>query len=335
MPKVKVVALALLYALLIAACGPAPVSSPTPKAAPPATPAFAEPVAVPAGSWQRGALEIHVLDVAHGDAQLIVSPTGESLLIDGGRAEFASHVAGYLTGVLGTTEVDYLLATHYHVDHIQGIPPLVRLQGLRVRRNVYDRGGDRDEYDSDHYRSYFDLLGNKQYGLKRITLKVGDEIDMGPQLSVRVLAAGDSETNTAFGVPGIDDNDLSIALWLRFGRFDYWTGGDLSGVDSSRFINVESAVIPRLPGPADVYRVNHHAVDYNSNAEFLAALSPTVSLVSGSNDVIRWNALVRVEKLSKVYITGEVPAHRAYGDIVLRSTDGDSYTVEGDDYRSK
>ncbi len=331
MLKVKALAIALICALLLAACRPAPVSVPTPTAAP----ALAEATPAPSGSWQRGSLEIHVLDVAHGDAQLVVSPTGESILIDGGRAEFASHVAAYLTQVLGKTEVDYLLATHYHVDHIQGIPPLVRAQGLRVRRNVYDRGGDKNEYDSDQYRSYFDLLADGQYGLRRITLNVGDEIDMGPQLSVRVLAAGDSETNTAFGVPGIDDNDLSIALWLRFGRFDYWTGGDLSGVDSSRFINVESAVIPRLPGPADVYRANHHSIDYNSNADFLAALSPTVSLVSGSNDVIRWNTLVRLEKLSKVYITGAVPAHRPYGDILLRSTDGDSYTVEGDEYRSK
>jgi competence protein ComEC len=284
--------------------------------------------------WTPGQLEIHILFVKHGDTQLIISPTGETMLIDVNTG-YAEKTASFLRDVLGKAEVDYLLVTHYHEDHIGGIVPLLSEQGVKIRRAVLDRGGDSTEYTSSIYRTYYNYVNNPENHLTRFRLKVGDTIDMGAQLSISVLAAGDVDTNTNLGLPVIDDNDNSIALWLTFGKFDYWTGGDLTGVDSIRFTNIEAAVIPSIPRPVDVYRANHHSIGYNSSPEFVAALNPTVVLVSTSFEVVDWKTLLRLEKGSDVYITDQVPVHNASGDIRLTSQDGNTYFVEDKYYISK
>ena len=60
-----------------------------------------------------------------------------------------------------------------------------------------------------------------------------------------------------------------------------------------------------------------------------------MTLVSTSHEVVSWKTIVKLEKLSDVYITDEIPAHTAYGDFVLRSRGGDSYFVAGRSYASK
>jgi competence protein ComEC len=340
---VRLVVVAVALFVLLTGCVASPLQAPT-SVPPEKTPvrasqptAMQTPTAVPlAQSWTPGHLEIHVLDVKHGDAQLIVSPTGETMLIDGAREEYAPKIAQYLRDVLGEAAVDYLLLSHYHVDHIQGIVPLFRDEGLVVRKAVLDRGGDRQEYDSGHYRGYYDYITDSAHGLRRVRVHPGDAIDMGPQITLDVLAVGDIDTRTNVGVPvHQDDNDNCIALWLTFGKFDYWTAGDLSGMESIRYADIESAVIPLLPREVDVYRADHHGIDYNSNPEFLAALNPTTTLVSTSNEVVGWETILRLEEYGDVYITDKIPAHKAFGDIVLKSQDGSSYTVEGNQYQSK
>lgn len=338
---------ALLLGLLLAVgwvggCGPAFAPSPLPippTSTPSSTPvptAVPSPTATPlAQRWRPGQLEIHILAVDHGDAQLIVSPTGETMLIDGARGEFAPRIGQYLRDVLGEAVVDYLMVSHYHEDHIQGIVPLFREEGLKVRRAVLDRGGDRQGYDSDHYRGYYDYVTAPEHDLTRVRVRPGDQIDMGPEITVEVLAVGELETGTNLGVPVVDENDNSIALWLTFGAFDYWTAGDLTGVDSIRYADIETAVIPILPREVDVYRANHHAIDYNSNPAFLEALNPTVTLASTYHAVVGWDTLKRLEVYGDVVLTGRVPAHEAAGDIVLISIDGAHFTVEGKQYASK
>ena len=310
-----------------ASLAPTGTATPIGVAAPSATPMAAR--------WTPGQLEIHLLEVEHGDAQLIVSPTGETMLVDCARIEFATKVAQYLREVLGEATVDYLVLSHYHTDHLGAFVPLLRDEGLKVRKAILDRGGGRDELDEGAYRAYYDYVTDPAHNLKRVRLRPGDTIDMGPRMTVRVLAVGDVDTRTNAGVSVVGENDSSLVLWLTFGRFDYYTGGDLSGVDSFRYANVEKAVIPLLPRQADAAKANHHAIEYNNNPEFLAALRPQVLLVSGNTGLIKLATLKRLEEHSDVYITEPIPGKQAYGDIVLTSKDGDTFVVEGRAYTSK
>jgi beta-lactamase superfamily II metal-dependent hydrolase len=89
-----------------------------------------------AGAWRPGELNVYWFDVDQGDSQLIVGPTGKTLLIDLGENAYnskgtttnASDVAAQIRNICGTgttpVALDYVMASHHHLDHIgyAGVP---------------------------------------------------------------------------------------------------------------------------------------------------------------------------------------------------------------------
>src|SRR5450432_2849708 len=74
-------------------------------------------------------LDIYFVDVEGGQATLFVSPSGESLLIDTGWPGNEGRDADRIVAVAkqaGLTKIDYLLVTHFHVDHAGGVPQLAK-----------------------------------------------------------------------------------------------------------------------------------------------------------------------------------------------------------------
>jgi hypothetical protein len=100
--------------------------------------------AVAVGTWTRGNFEIHVFQVGQADSQLIVGPTGRTLLIDVGERTWnstqgAKAVAQKIHQVMGSNynRLDYIVATHLHADHIGyfgrgGIWALIENHGFTV-----------------------------------------------------------------------------------------------------------------------------------------------------------------------------------------------------------
>jgi hypothetical protein len=132
-----------------------------------------------------------------------------------------------------------------------------------------------------------------------------------------------------------NENDYSVAALLRFGAFDYFIGGDLSGEWSASpfgyaYHDVETAVARWLPD-VDVYRVDHHGSDHSSNPTLLAQLSPEVSIVSaGEGNPFghpRPETVARLKEIGVLYLTQQ-------GSVVVR-TDGRTYTVAGDSFAAR
>ncbi|HEX4978337.1 MAG TPA: lamin tail domain-containing protein [Nocardioides sp.] len=82
------------------------------------------------GAWRQGELNVYWFDVEQGDSQLVVGPTGRTLLVDlgedvynsKGAATNASAVAAQIRNICGTgttpVALDYVMASHHHLDHI-------------------------------------------------------------------------------------------------------------------------------------------------------------------------------------------------------------------------
>src|SRR5262249_44540427 len=72
-------------------------------------------------------LEMYSIDVEGGQATLVVSPSGESLLVDTGWAGHNRRDADRILAAAksaGVKKIDFLVTTHYHADHVGGVPQL-------------------------------------------------------------------------------------------------------------------------------------------------------------------------------------------------------------------
>ncbi len=115
--------LAALWLPLLVVAGLALVAAPA-EAAPQA------PSCSTSGAWRQGELNVYWFDVDQGDSQLVVGPTGTTMLIDVGETAYnskgagtnASDVAAQIRNICGIgsgpVHLDYVMASHHHLDHI-------------------------------------------------------------------------------------------------------------------------------------------------------------------------------------------------------------------------
>ncbi len=271
-----------------------------------------------AGLTPEPDLEIHHLDVGQGDCTLLISPTGQTLLFDGGDNGKGPYIVDYLASV-GVSSLTYMVASHYHADHIGGLDEVIN-GGVPVEVAAYDRG---ESYSSQTYQDYVAAVGSK-----RTTIYDGQVIDLGGGVKVKCVAVNGN------GVAGAsDENDLCVALKVTYGSFDYFVAGDLSGSNDGGYADIETSVAPEV-GDVEVYRVDHHGSIYSSNQYFVDTLDPEVSIISvGKNSYGHPSKTVvrRLKATSTVYQTEDSRGRIVDGEIVVL-TDGSTYFTVNNDY---
>ena len=266
-------------------------------------------------------LYIYCIDVGQGDATLIVSPSGQTVLVDAGdNGKGKSKVMPFLRG-LGITSLDYIVATHYHADHIGGIDEVIDSLSLDSVGTVYDRGWS---YTTATYNSYVAAAG-----AERTPIEDSQVIFLGSGVSLTCVALnGNDSLDEPFTQPPHNENDLSVALKLEYGKFDFFVAGDLSGSDLGDYTDIETGLAPEV-GEVDVYQVNHHGSKYSSNQYFVDTLQPTVCIISvGSNSYGHPDSgvVARLELIcERIYRTDED------GDITVK-VDCTNFWVNGDAY---
>jgi competence protein ComEC len=263
-------------------------------------------VATPAAS--KG-LEIFFIDVEGGQSTLIVTPAGQSLLIDAGygRGSLRDPERILLAAkAAGIDRIDYFLATHFHADHVGGIPELAK----RIPIGTYiDYGAPMGTiYGGDPasrtYAAYAETRGQNPH----IVPRPGDRLPI-EGLQVDVVSSGGALITAPLSVPlpgagevndacnTIEDhvedgteNFRSVGVVLRFGAFSFVDLGDLSGNTLSKII------CPRnLLGEATVYLIAHHG-DWDTDSRAMyAALKPRVAIMNnaafkGGDPAVFWTA---------------------------------------------
>ena len=142
-------------------------------------------------------LLIYSIDVEGGQSTLLVSPSGASLLVDTGWPGHDGRDADRILAAMkdaGITRIDHVFITHYHTDHVGGVPELVR----RIPVGEFiDHGPNRE--DSDVTRHDFAAYLKAIEGKPRRSIHPGDTIQISG-LSVVVLAADGDHISS---VPGI------------------------------------------------------------------------------------------------------------------------------------
>ena len=237
-------------------------------------------------------LDIYFIDVEGGAATLIVTPTGQSLLIDTGFPgdRDAGRIAHAALEIAGLKQIDHCVITHWHRDHVGGVASLARLIPIK---NYYDHGLPQI-IASDMQAELIEAYRQMTQG-KSVTLKPGDEIKLqrSPKyllpLEVRVLAAGGVVLGEQSSTPQIrpcgenfeakpedtTDNVNSVGILLTFGRFKFFDGGDLTWNIENRLACPKNVV-----GVVDIYQADHHGLDISNNPAFVRALNPRVAIIN-------------------------------------------------------
>jgi len=214
-----------------------------------------------------GELTVVWPDIEQGACMLVVGPDGTSVLVDAGTL-WASRPDEDVVAWLKSLKEErsefalrYIIATHYHQDHICWIDDVIEAELLEPDGIVYDRGGT---YSKAHFEQYRSAVAPY-----RQTMAPGQVIELGDGAKLSCLAvAGKVYQNGSIST--VDENDLSIGLLLSYQDFQLWVGGDMGA-------RVES-LVKDVVGDVDVYVVHHHGSATSSSPEFLAVLKPEVAI---------------------------------------------------------
>lgn len=253
-----------------------------------------------------------VLDVGQGDAAVVRTPSGCAALFDGGPSGMAPVIKANLAE-LGVTRLDAAFLSHYHADHLGSLDDVERGAGAVPIAIVYDRGGS---YTTNVYDQYA-----AQFAGRRATAVVGQVIDLCGEVTLTVVAVAGN------GVASDDENALSVAVKVSYGRLDALIGGDLTG----RTPDIEALAAPAI-GAVELYKVHHHGSVTSTSAGLMAALRPTASFISlGASNGFGHPAPATIQTLddvsAAVWMTENPATGGKGGPIVVTSTGGDSYRI--------
>jgi competence protein ComEC len=258
----------------------------------------------------EGTLKIVSIDVEGGGGTLFVTPEGKSLLIDTGwpggfgllaSPDGARNSADRIAAAarkLGLIKIDYVIITHYHMDHVGGVQELVK----RIPVDTFIDHGPNAEHlgpgekvppelatgsPDQLYPKYLETIK----GHNHIVAKAGQVIPMGSMTDTIVasdgmvlskplagagatIAACNTAESKIIKTDGGEENTRSVASLLHFGKVSIALFGDLSWKKEREL----SCPIGKL-GHVNLLIVTQHGSNISSNPASIADMHPDIALM--------------------------------------------------------
>lgn len=263
-------------------------------------------------SAATGELTTYFIDVEGGQSTLFVTPAGQSVLIDTGFPGFSGRDADRIARAAkeaGVKQIDYLVITHFHADHVGGVPALAERLPIR---NFVDHG-DTVEHSAQGQKFYDDYMKEAAKG-NHIVVKPGDKLPIRGLDWTIVSAAGKviekplpgaGKPNPfcdAFKPQNADptENAQSVGSLIVYGRFRAVDLGDLTWNKEGELMCPNNKI-----GTVDVYVVSHHGLNISGSPALVHALHPKVAIMNNGEmkggTVEAWGTIHRSPGISDIW----------------------------------
>jgi competence protein ComEC len=242
-----------------------------------------------AASKKPAPLQVYFADVEGGQATLFVTPARESLLIDTGWPDNDNRDAKRIVALAkqaGISKIDYLLITHFHEDHVGGVPQLAAMIPIGT---FIDHGPNRETANPDvtrYYEAYKQELAKG--GHQHIVAKPGDKLPIRGIEAIVASADGNVIDQPLPGAgaknpacdktptvpPDTTENVRSVGTVFTFGRLKLLDLGDLTK-DKEREL---MCPVNKL-GHMDIYIVSHHGWEQSGSPALVWGIHPQVAIM--------------------------------------------------------
>lgn len=244
-----------------------------------------------------------------GDSMLIQTPDGVTMLIDSGLEECGPQVANYLKK-LGIKKLDYIVASHLHVDHIGGFPSII--SSFEVAKALIPDF----PYNSGPNKRFQESLTAKNINTE--FLREGDTFQLGKEVKVEILNPEPTIVVPPSIVPENSEsfvNDRSIVMRITYKQRSFLFVGDIYQTRERQLVeNMKEKL------DVDVLKAPHHGADTSSSLAFINSVSPKYTIFT-VNQFQSKDVYDKYRKAdSNAYVTG------VDGNILLIS-DGDNISV--------
>jgi len=248
-------------------------------------------------------MEIYSIDVEGGQSTLVVSPSGQSLLIDTGYAGNSGRDADRIAEAAkraGVKRIDVLLITHHHADHVGGVANL--LQRLPV--SLFLDHGPSVELNEQYDERYSAAFSKGEHR----AIAPGDKIPIKGIDATVVIAGrkhidGKGEPNPyCTGLSPVSgeegENPQSAGVVIEYGKFRFADLGDIIWNEELDLLCPENHV-----GKVEVYMTDHHATHVPPKAIY--GLAPRVILMDNGprkgGDPQAWNVYANSPGLEQMW----------------------------------
>ncbi|OGC06312.1 DNA internalization-related competence protein ComEC/Rec2 [candidate division WOR-1 bacterium RIFOXYA2_FULL_36_21] len=216
--------------------------------------------------FPKDKLQISVIDVKQGDSIFIRSPSGKTMLIDGGPC-FKNGDAGryFVLPFLykqGINKIDVVVLTHPHDDHVGGLPSI--LKELQVGL-ILDSG---QLHTSKRYMSFLEYVERKN--ISYMLARRGVKIDLGGGVLGEILHPTDKFIEES----ALNNN--SVVMRLTYGKFAMMLTGDLEKEGEDQVLATFSNELIK----SDVLKIGHHGSNTASSYDFLKVVDPSIAIIS-------------------------------------------------------